>query len=161
MMNPPSSGANHLALSGAALCALVADDSLDCAKTLGWFLYYEGYHVLTAEDGADALRLVQEHRPQVVLLDIAMPRMTGHEVAAQIRSIHGYRPLLIAVTGLSGEQDVQRSLACGFDFHFVKSPDLDEMRKIINGWNFSDQQPGLVTGERQKVNDHCAGALDA
>src|SRR5262249_50689937 len=129
MTNPPTPHEEPGSLADSLPCALVADDSLDCAKTLAWFLYYEGYQVLTAEDGAEALRLVREHRPQVVLLDIAMPRMTGHEVAAEIRSMNGYRPLLIAVTGLSSDEDIQQSLASGFDHHFVKSPNLEEMRQ--------------------------------
>jgi DNA-binding response OmpR family regulator len=130
MNNIFSSTPTHGVPSDAALI-LVADDSLDCAKTLSWFLHYEGHKVITANDGVHALRLVQDLRPEVVLLDISMPGLSGHEVAREIRKIADYRPLLIAVTALDSEEDVLQSLCSGFDHHLVKSPNLSEMRRIL------------------------------
>lgn len=64
---------------------LVVDDSVTVRKVTGRLLERHGMNVLTAKDGVDAMALLQEHRPDVVLLDIEMPRMDGFEVATRVR----------------------------------------------------------------------------
>jgi CheY-like chemotaxis protein len=74
-----------------------------------------------AYDGPTALLVARVFRPQVVLLDLGMPRMNGYEVARRLRHKPGLRPArLVAVTGWGQDADRRRSAAAGFDYHLVK-----------------------------------------
>jgi CheY-like chemotaxis protein len=85
-----------------------------------------------AHDGVEALEAFEACRPRVVLLDIGMPGMDGYEVSRLVRasSNHG-DVLLIALTGWGQEDDRERAKRAGFDYHFVKPPDIDRMRTIL------------------------------
>jgi CheY-like chemotaxis protein len=100
---------------------LVADDNRDCADALAMLLADEGYSVRTAYDGHGALEAAREFRPDVVVLDIRMPLMTGFEAARAFRQHpDGERPLLIAITGVPGESDHFRATMSGFDYYLGK-----------------------------------------
>jgi CheY-like chemotaxis protein len=87
-----------------------------------------GHHVQKASSGADALRVTEAFRPRVVVLDIAMPGMSGHAVAEQIRAAAwAKRVTLIALTGHSAPEDVARAKQAGFDHYFVKPVDVQQM----------------------------------
>jgi CheY-like chemotaxis protein len=102
---------------------LVVDDNRDAADSLGEMLRLKGHVVQVAHDGLAALQLVDRRAPEVVLLDLGMPRLSGYETAARIRSRLGDSVLLVAVTGWGQEDHRQRSEAIGFDHHFVKPLD--------------------------------------
>ena len=114
------------------LRVLVADDNADAAHTLTVLLRMAGHHVQKASCGADALRIAKEFRPRVVVLDIAMPGMSGHAVAEQIRAAAWAKRLtLIALTGHSTPEDVARAKQAGFDHYFVKPVDVRQMLAVF------------------------------
>ena len=109
------------------------DDNLDTVNALRVILTTLGYEVQTAEDGLQAMETAAEFRPDAVLLDIGLPRISGYEVARQIRDQPwGKSILLIATTGWGQLDDRQRAHEAGFDHHLVKPVDsatLDELLK--------------------------------
>ena len=100
---------------------LVADDDEDAVLSLTLLLREEGYVVRGVHRGSEVLQAVFNFAPDVVLLDIGMPQMTGYDVARTLRERYGSaRPALIAVTGRSGKTDRQQALAAGFEHHVTK-----------------------------------------
>ncbi|MGZ5886863.1 MAG: response regulator [Ramlibacter sp.] len=111
---------------------LVVDDLMASAETLMTLLEMEGFEVQIANDGMSALKIAQEFRPDVVLLDIGLPGMNGFEVAHQLRSQPASRDaLLIALTGYGEAESRSRSAQAGFDFHMVKPADVELLLKMI------------------------------
>ncbi len=110
---------------------LVVDDNVDAADTLEALLRIEGFAVAVAYDGQAALEAVRNDRPEIVLMDIGMPRMDGYEAARRIREeTQGIR--LIALTGWGQDLDRQKAEAAGFNSHFVKPVDLERLLSSIN-----------------------------
>jgi CheY-like chemotaxis protein len=100
---------------------LVADDNRDAGETLAMLLRLDGHEVHVANDGLEAVEMFVSVQPEVVILDIGMPGLSGHEVARRIRDEHSGRPvILIAVTGWGQQADKDRAAASGFDHHFTK-----------------------------------------
>ena len=100
---------------------LVADDNCDAGETLAMLLRLDGHEVHVANDGLEAVEMFGREQPDVVILDIGMPGLSGHEVARRIRELHSDRPvILIAVTGWGQKADKDRAAASGFDHHFTK-----------------------------------------
>ena len=100
---------------------LIADDNHDAAESLATLLELRGHEVKMAHDGAEALAVANRFKPDVVLLDLGMPKMDGYETARQIRRRPwGKRATLIALTGWGQRQDRQRTAKAGFDAHLVK-----------------------------------------
>ena len=113
---------------------VLADDNLDAAASLGMLLELLGHDVKTANDGFEALNAVESSRPELVLLDIGMPRMSGYEVAQRIREQSwGQEMVLIALTGWGQEEDKRRSFEAGFDHHLTKPVDPAELEKLVRG----------------------------
>ncbi|HJV10175.1 MAG TPA: response regulator [Burkholderiales bacterium] len=111
---------------------LVADDDEDTLLTLTTLLRDEGYEARGVQCGADVLQAVFNFAPDVVLLDIGMPQMSGYEVARTLRERYGSaRPALIAVTGRSGSFDRQQARAAGFEYHVAKPYDPRELLGLI------------------------------
>ena len=100
---------------------LVADDNHDAAEALSLQLQLAGHHVRTAHDGIEALAVAKTFDPDIVLLDLGMPKMDGYEAARQLRlGPGGHRVRLIALTGWGQQQDRDRTADAGFDAHLVK-----------------------------------------
>jgi CheY-like chemotaxis protein len=100
---------------------LVADDNRDAGDTLAMLLRLDGHEVHVATDGLEAVEMYASVQPEVVILDIGMPGLSGHEVARRIRDLPSERPvILIAVTGWGQKADKDRAAASGFDHHFTK-----------------------------------------
>jgi CheY-like chemotaxis protein len=100
---------------------LIADDDRDGALTLSTLLELEGYEVRTVHGGQDALDMAREFRPDVVLLDIGMPKVTGYEAARRLRLRYGNDcPVLIAITGWKQASDKILASLAGFDHHVAK-----------------------------------------
>jgi PAS domain S-box-containing protein len=110
---------------GDARCrVLLVDDNQDLALSMSRWLSQLGHDVRVALDGAEAIQIADEFRPEVVLLDIAMPKVNGYEVARTLRSISWGREMtLVAVTGWGQEEDQRRSAEAGFDRHMTKPVD--------------------------------------
>ncbi|HEX3843828.1 MAG TPA: response regulator, partial [Steroidobacteraceae bacterium] len=104
----------------------------DAATSLSYVLALAGYQTAVAHDGNRALELAETLRPSVVLLDIGLPSMSGHEVARRLRALPWGRELrLIAVTGWGHEKDRAKSLEAGFDSHLTKPIDPEVLLQQI------------------------------
>lgn len=111
---------------------LVADDNRDIAETLVAILKMEGHEVTYAYDGEAALALYEQMKPEVLLLDIGMPRMRGDEVARAVRALPGgERVLLVAMTGWGQPQDRANAIEAGFDVHLTKPVDVEVLLDLI------------------------------
>jgi CheY-like chemotaxis protein len=120
------------ALGAAGVRVLIVDDNVDAATSLSYVLALAGYQTALAHDGKHALELAEALRPSVVLLDIGLPTMSGHEVARQLRATAWGRDLrLIAVTGWGHERDRAKSLEAGFDAHLTKPIDPELLLQHI------------------------------
>jgi len=111
---------------------LVADDNRDAADSLAMLLRLLGAEVRIVYNGPEALAVLDSYRPNVVLLDIGMPGMDGHEVARRIRRLPDFRDvLLIAMTGWGQEEDRRRSQKAGFDYHLIKPADVGALEALL------------------------------
>lgn len=111
---------------------LVVDDSRDQAQSLGLLLKLLGHDVRTDYDGATALETAKQFKPDIVLLDIGLPKMNGYEVARRIREIPALKNvLLVAQTGWGQEEHRRRSIEAGFDHHFVKPVSIESLEEIL------------------------------
>jgi signal transduction histidine kinase/ActR/RegA family two-component response regulator len=130
-LSPESPGAPQHE-GGRSRRVLVADDNRDAAESLAEVLRMKGHEVALAFDGESALAQFRELAPEVALLDIGMPRMTGNEVASAIRSTPGgERPLLVAITGWGQQRDRDAARSAGFDFHFTKPVNPEQLLRLI------------------------------
>jgi CheY-like chemotaxis protein len=120
----------------ARLRILVVDDSEDAALTLATLLELSGYELYVAHDGEEALQVAETSRPDVVLLDIGLPKMSGNEVCQRFRQHEwGRQMTVIALTGWGQEQDRRRTTESGFDLHLVKPADPVALLKLLEGIN--------------------------
>jgi two-component system CheB/CheR fusion protein len=112
---------------------LVADDNIDAAESLAMLLRMHGHAVAVVHDGLGAVRHAAQWRPDVVLLDIAMPGLNGYEAARRIRAAAGREmPTVIALTGWGQDEDRKRSAEAGFDHHLVKPVDPGALAAILS-----------------------------
>ena len=114
---------------------LVVDDNVDTAESLAMLLRLGGHEVEIATEGVTAIQIAVRFQPDVVLLDLGLPRMHGHDVCRQIRErIAPHHPLMIAITG-HGRQDIQeRSYEAGFNAHLLKPVDFEKLEGLIKGY---------------------------
>ena len=120
------------ALGASQVRVLIVDDNVDAATSLSYVLGLAGYHTTVAHDGNLALELAETLRPSIVLLDIGLPGMSGHEVARRLRALPWARELrLVAVTGWGQEKDRAKSLEAGFDSHLTKPIDPEVLLQHI------------------------------
>ena len=111
---------------------LVVDDNADAAESLAMLLEVNGDNVRVAYDGEEALEAEGDFRPDVVLLDIGMPKLSGYDVAKRIREVRGGKVLIVAITGWGQEDDRRRAREAGFDHHFTKPVDYQALLDVIN-----------------------------
>ena len=110
---------------------VVDDDDEDTVLSTAILLRLWGHEVVTARDGPTALEAAAAWRPNVVLLDVVLPRNSGYEVARRIRrlpALGGVR--LIAVTGYGRESDIQEAMDAGFDHHLLKPVDCETLMAL-------------------------------
>jgi PAS domain S-box-containing protein len=111
---------------------LIVDDNVDSADSLSRLLQMLGYRTRTANDGLEAVQLAEAFRPRVVLLDIGLPGLSGHDAARRIRAEPwGREMLLIALSGWGQDDDRRKSREAGFDHHFVKPVDLEALTALL------------------------------
>ena len=115
------------------LHVLVADDNQDGAESLAMLLRLSGYRVTVAHSGPATLEAVLRLRPDIAVLDIGMPGMSGYEIAQRIRQqAWGDRMTLIAVTGWGQEDDRRKAQTAGFDHHLTKPVDIVELQQLFS-----------------------------
>ncbi|MCE6992966.1 response regulator [Dyadobacter sp. CY323] len=110
---------------------LVVDDNRDAAATLGMFLKLKGYRAHTCYGGREALEVIEDIRPDLVILDLAMPDQDGYQTAALLRTNQGLSIPLIALSGYGQEEDRRRTADAGFDAHLVKPVDFAELIDLL------------------------------
>jgi signal transduction histidine kinase/ActR/RegA family two-component response regulator len=111
---------------------LVADDNIDAAESLALVIKMWNHEVRVAQSGSAAWEMALRDRPDVCILDIGMPGMSGYEVARRIRNQPwGDEMVLFALTGWGQSEDVERAKAAGFDEHMTKPVDLDQLATLL------------------------------
>jgi len=111
---------------------LICDDNRDAADTLNALVRLDRHETRVCYTGARCLEEARQFTPQVALLDIGMPGMTGYAVASALRALDfGKRMLLVAITGYTTTEDMALAREAGFDVHLAKPPDADRLLKII------------------------------
>lgn len=111
---------------------LIVDDNRDSADSLAMLFEITGNQTYLAHDGVEALDAIEQHRPEVVLLDIGLPKLDGHEVCRRIRQ-HAWAKdiVIIALTGWGQEEDRRKSEEAGFNGHLVKPVDYDKLLALL------------------------------
>jgi DNA-binding response OmpR family regulator len=129
----PTSSAEASRIHWRALRILIADDDQDTVQTLAAILEDEGHKVSPVYKALEVVPAVQSFQPEAVILDIAMPKMNGYDIAKEIRLRFTDRPLLIAISGLlTKERDALFSKARGgFDHHLPKPCNPDELLYLL------------------------------
>jgi CheY-like chemotaxis protein len=116
----------------AARRILVVDDNRDAAESLARLLQLYGNDTRTAADGVQAVQMAAEYEPDVILLDIGMPKMSGFDACRAIRKQpRGKSIIVVALTGWGQEEDRRRSVEAGFDAHLVKPIDPESVLKLL------------------------------
>jgi PAS domain S-box-containing protein len=111
---------------------LVVDDNLDAAHALRYLLESDGHVVRVAADGATGIALAKAFKPDVLLLDIGLPKMDGYELAKRVREDSSLRRAkIIGVTGYAQARDRERAAAAGFDHHLTKPVDFPALQLLI------------------------------
>ena len=129
---PPAPEPPRPEIGGPARRILVLDDNADASESLTVLLQTMGHEVRAVSNGQQALKEAVAFRPDVMFVDIAMPRMNGYEVARRIRKTAELKSvLLVALTGYGQAEDRRRSLAAGFDEHLVKPAPLEQLLGLL------------------------------
>jgi two-component system CheB/CheR fusion protein len=115
---------------GRRLRVLVADDDADTAASQALLFEAFGHEVAVTEDGPKTLAAAQQLEPDVVVLDIGLPKMNGYDVARRLQALNK-RPFVLAVSGFGGEEHRQRCLEAGIDLVLLKPADPELLRKLL------------------------------
>jgi two-component system, chemotaxis family, CheB/CheR fusion protein len=110
---------------------VLVEDQDDARTMMKLLLEMDGHEVLEAEDGAVAVTCIEQAQPDVAIVDIGLPGMDGYEVARQVRELVGDSVRLIALTGYGRPEDIERSVAAGFDQHLTKPLDQEQLRRAL------------------------------
>jgi PAS domain S-box-containing protein len=120
---------------------LVADDNRDAADSMALILELGGYDVTVAHSGTEALEKARASMPDVMILDIGMPDLTGYQVTRRVRAEPwGERIFMLAITGWGQEGDKERAMAAGFDQHMTKPVDADAVEQRLRAFLDSGQR---------------------
>jgi CheY-like chemotaxis protein len=111
---------------------LLVDDEPSIRETVSFILEMEGYRVVTAENGEDALEQIRRLLPPVVLLDAMMPRRDGFDVCRTVKSDHKLAPTkIVMLTALGQKADQERAMAAGADFYVTKPFDEEDLLTLL------------------------------
>jgi signal transduction histidine kinase/CheY-like chemotaxis protein len=139
---PPAARATRSATVSRKI--LIADDNQDAANSLAMLLRLAGHDVCTAHGGQAALALAGTFHPDIALLDIGMPDLSGYEVAKQLRqTAWGKDARLVALTGWGQEDDKRRARDAGFDDHLTKPVDPRRLQSLLSGGADASSQQRL------------------
>jgi CheY-like chemotaxis protein len=112
---------------------LVVDDDRDTADTLARLIRSLGYETQAVYSGEQATRMAADFGPELVLMDVGMPRLNGYETAARIRKLAGCQhTILVALTGWTNKEDKVRAYESGFDLHVAKPISLEGIKELLN-----------------------------
>jgi PAS domain S-box-containing protein len=112
---------------------LVVDDNVDSAESMAVLLRLYGHEVRLAHDGEAALEEARSFKPDVMFLDLSLPKMDGYEVARRLRLEPSMRGMtLVAMTGYGHEEERQRTREAGFHLHLVKPVDFDMLNELLS-----------------------------
>jgi signal transduction histidine kinase len=129
----PATSAGHAPAPRARRRILVVDDNVDSAQCMELLLKIDGHEVYVAHDGRAAIDTAQMFHPQVVLLDIGLPKMDGYEVAKRLREWpEMQKAVLIALTGYGRAEDHRMSAQAGFDYHLTKPVNPNIVQDIVD-----------------------------
>jgi CheY-like chemotaxis protein len=129
---PSRRGHNGHELARTRRRVMVVDDNVDAAITVASLLKAWGHDVHIVYNGPAAIEAARSYRPEIVLLDIGLPGMSGYDVARALRSDPMHKGVLItALTGYGQAEDRARSHAAGFDYHLTKPPDMSVLEKLV------------------------------
>ncbi len=124
---------------------LVVDDNTDNAELLKILLEEEGHETFMAHDGVEGLAAAERLRPDVVLMDLGLPRIDGFDACRRIREQPwGKRILMIAITGWGQDVDRRKSQEAGFDHHLVKPVEASDISALMSGSAAVEQHPKAV-----------------
>ena len=111
---------------------LIVDDNRDAADLMSALMRLKGHETRTARDGQEAVDSVPEFRPDIILMDVGMPRLNGHDATRRIRELPGGKDIfIIALTGWGQPEDVQKSAAAGCSAHLVKPVDFAALDRLL------------------------------
>ncbi len=128
----PGNNGQHPHPVARAWRVLIVEDDADNATLMAELLRGDGCDVRIAADGPAALQAAEQHHPEIVLLDLGLPGMSGYDVARGLRAQKtDRRPFLIAVTGRGEQSDRVHSYEVGIDLHLTKPVDIDELRQYF------------------------------
>jgi CheY-like chemotaxis protein len=126
--------ARHESLHSARQRVLVVDDNADALESLSRIVTHMGNEVRRAHDGLEAIDVAREFRPDVVLMDLGMPRLNGYEAVRRLRQEPWAREVtIVATTGWGQDEDRRRTADAGFDRHLVKPIDITSLREVLAG----------------------------
>jgi CheY-like chemotaxis protein len=121
---------------------LVVDDNTDNAELLKILLEEEGHETFMAHDGVEGLAAAERLRPDVVLMDLGLPRIDGFDACRRIREQSwGKQILMIAITGWGQDVDRRKSQEAGFDHHLVKPVEASDISALMSGATALEQHP--------------------
>jgi DNA-binding response OmpR family regulator len=109
---------------------LIVDDNRDEADSLAILLGFRGYHIDVAYSADEALAVASRCRPEVLLLDLGLPGMSGYELATELKHMLD-NPVMIATTGYSDEAYRRKGQELGFEYHFVKPVSVARLRQVL------------------------------
>lgn len=126
---------------------LIVDDNQDSADSLAMLLEITGNKTYMAHDGVEAIEAIERYHPEVVLLDIGLPKLDGHEVCRHVRQQSwGKDIVMIALTGWGQEDDRRKSEEAGFNGHLVKPVDYDRLLELLSSTTKDNGRSGNVQG---------------
>ncbi len=115
-----------------SLKVLVVDDNQDAANALRLLLEGEGHQVKMVSDGVSGLALAREYKPDYLLLDIGLPRLSGYDIAASLRADPAMKgTTIVAITGYGQVHDRARTAAVGFDYHLTKPVEFSALQRLL------------------------------
>jgi two-component system alkaline phosphatase synthesis response regulator PhoP len=114
---------------------LFVDDEADLIETVRFPLELEGYHVLVSNNGEEALNKTRQEKPDLILLDIMLPKMDGYTICRLLKSDEKYRHIpILMLTARSQERDRQTAMQMGADEYITKPFDIDEVIRKIKSY---------------------------
>lgn len=131
-------------IANRSLRVVVVDDDIDCTDTLAMLLQTAGHEVIRSYAGKDAIEEACACQPDVMFIDLAMPKLDGYHVARQVRQHDLCKDtLLVAVTAFGDDTHRQLAMQAGFDHYFVKPVDFPVLRQVLDSRKSTRQNEAI------------------